>query len=424
MFRKMELFETTLFKGKTQPVSYEQVKSAYLKVKSQGGKGGVDGIELPDYEANRTKNLYKLWNRMASGSYHPHAVRSVEIPKSDGSKRLLGIPTIEDRIAQQVVKDVLEPRMEAIFDIDSYGYRPHKSAHDAIGQCRSRCFKQPYVIDLDIKGFFDNIDHALMMQVMHYYVSEKWVLLYVERWLKCPLQTRTGEVLERTQGTPQGGVISPLLANMFLHVVFDGWMRHNLPLIKWERYADDIIIHCNSETEARAVLKSVETRLEKVGLRTHPEKTKIVYCKTGRRTDSYPLISFTFLGYCFKPRQCADKHGTLFLSFTPSISPKAIKSIRDDVRKYRIHRLTHLELPEIAHLFAAKLRGWLRYYGEFTRSGIGTLLQYWFNEKLGHWVKNKYKTCRGSIKKGMTKLKEICEDFPNLFVHWQQGFRP
>jgi group II intron reverse transcriptase/maturase len=420
----MELFETTLFKGKTQPVSYEQVKSAYAKVKANGGRGGVDGIELSDYEANRVNNLYKLWNRMASGSYHPLAVRSVEIPKSDGSKRLLGIPTIDDRIAQQVVKDVIEPRMESLFDIDSYGYRPHKSAHDAIGQCRTRCFKQPYVIDLDIKGFFDNIDHALMMQVMHYYVSEKWVLLYVERWLKSPLQRTTGEIIERTQGTPQGGVISPLLANMFLHVVFDGWMRQHFPLIKWERYADDIIIHCNSETEAQFVLKSVEARLETVGLKAHPDKTKIVYCKTGRRIDSYPIISFNFLGYCFKPRQCLDKHGTLFLNFTPSISPTAIKSIRDEVRKYRIHRLTHLDLPQIAHLFAAKLRGWLRYYGEFTRSGIKTLLQYWFNEKLGHWVKNKYKTCRRSIRKGMEKLKEICNDFPNLFVHWQQGCRP
>jgi RNA-directed DNA polymerase len=420
----MELFETTLFKGKTQPVSYEQVKCAYAKVKANGGRGGVDGTELSDYEANRVNNLYKLWNRMASGSYHPRAVRSVEIPKRDGSKRLLGIPTIDDRIAQQVVKEVIEPRMESIFDIDSYGYRPHKSAHDAIGQCRTRCFKQPYVIDLDIKGFFDNIDHALMMQVMRYYVSEKWVLLYVERWLKSPLQKKTGEIIERTQGTPQGGVISPLLANMFLHVVFDGWMRQHFPLIKWERYADDIIIHCNSESEAQCVLKSVEGRLETVGLKAHPEKTKIVYCKTGRRTDSYPIISFNFLGYCFKPRQCLDKHGTLFLNFTPSISPTAIKSIRDEVRKYRIHRLTHLDLPQIAHLFAAKLRGWLRYYGEFTRSGIRTLLQYWFNEKLGHWVKNKYKTCRRSIRKGMEKLKEICNDFPNLFVHWQQGCRP
>jgi RNA-directed DNA polymerase len=420
----MELFETALFKGKTQPVSYEQVQAAYAKVKSNGGKGGVDGIEISDYEANKVNNLYKLWNRMASGSYYPQAVRSVEIPKSDGSKRLLGIPTISDRVAQQVVKDVLEGRMEQIFHGDSYGYRPHKSAHDAIAQCRLRCFKQPYVIDLDIKGFFDNINHDYMMQVMRYYVSESWILLYVERWLKCPVQTLQGKLLERTQGTPQGGVISPLLANMFLHVVFDGWMGHYYGDIKWERYADDIIIHCGSEVEAQNVLKAVQTRFEQVGLTTHPEKTKIVYCKTGRRTDSYPIISFNFLGYCFKPRQCVNKFGTLFLSFTPSISPKALQSIRDDVRKYRIHRLVHLDLPQIAHLFEAKLRGWIQYYGKFTPSGIGGFLQWWFNEKLAHWVKHKYKSCKRSINKGMAKLKEISNDFPNLFVHWQYGYRP
>lgn len=420
----MELFETTLYKGKTQPVKYEQVQLAYEKVKSNGGKGGVDGVELSDYEKQRVANLYKLWNRMASGSYHPQAVRSVEIPKSDGSKRMLGIPTIEDRVAQQVVKDVLEGRMEDIFHEDSYGYRPQKSAHEAIGRCRERCFKQPYVIDLDIKGFFDNINHDYMMQVMHYYVKEKWILLYVERWLKTPVKMVGGELLERSQGTPQGGVISPLLANMFLHVVFDGWMSKNYPATKWERYADDIIIHSDSETEAQKVLKAIQTRLESVGLTTHPEKTKIVYCKTGRRKESYPTISFDFLGYCFKPRQCTDKRGNLFLSFTPSISGKSKKDIRDEVRKYSIHRLTHIELPQIAQLFEAKIRGWIYYYGKFTPSGIGNLLQYWFNEKLGNWVKNKYKNCRKSINKGMMKLKEIYKDFPNLFIHWRYGYRP
>lgn len=420
----MELFETALYKGKTQPVSYEQVQAAYTKVKANGGKGGVDGIELADYDRQKAANLYKLWNRMSSGSYFPAAVRSVEIPKSDGSKRLLGIPTIRDRVAQQVVKDVLEGRMEDIFHEDSYGYRPHKSAHDAIAQCRMRCFKEPYVIDLDIKGFFDNINHRYMMEVMTHYVSEKWILLYVERWLKSSVQTVEGKLIERSQGTPQGGVISPLLANMFLHVVFDGWMRHNYPSIKWERYADDIIIHCGSETEAQNVLKAVQTRLEKGGVTTHPEKTKIVYCKTGNRKGNYPLISFDFLGYRFKPRQCINKFGVLFLSFTPSISPKALQRIRDEVRKYRIHRLTHIELPQIAQLFEAKLRGWIQYYGKFTPSGIGTFLGDWFNEKLAHWVKNKYKTCRRSIIKSRAKLKEIYQDFPNLFVHWRYGYRP
>ncbi len=249
---------------------------------------------------------------------------------------------------------------------------------------------------------------------MHYYVSEKWILLYVERWLKAPIETLGVGLLARTQGTPQGGVISPLLANMFLHVVFDGWMRQYYPIIKWERYADDIIIHCGSEKEAHLVLEAVQNRLGTVGLTTHPDKTQIVYCKTGNRTDNYPRISFDFLGYCFKPRQCLSKIGHLFLSFTPSISPQSIKSICADVRKYRIHRLTHLDLSQIAYLFESKLRGWIYYYGKFTASGIGNFLQWWFNEKLAHWVKHKYKACHRSINKGIAKLKELCKDFRNF----------
>jgi RNA-directed DNA polymerase len=239
----MELFETISMRGKTQPINLEQVKTAYHKVKSNGGAGVVDGIELPDYEQSKVKWLYKLWNRMSSGSYYPQAVRRVEIPKADGSKRQLGIPTVDDRIAQQVVKDVLEPRMEAVFHADSYGYRPNKGAHDAIGKCRERCWEKPYVIDLDIKGFFDNINHELMMQVVRHYVSERWILLYVERWLKAPVKGLKGQTEQREKGTPQGGVISPLLSNMFLHVVFDGWISRELPQVRWERYADDIIIH-------------------------------------------------------------------------------------------------------------------------------------------------------------------------------------
>lgn len=420
----MELFETTLFKGKTQPITTEQVVKAYQKVKSNGGAGGVDGVEISDYESNHVSHLYKLWNRMASGSYYPQAVRSVEIPKSDGSKRLLGIPTVTDRIAQQVVKDVLEPRMEKIFLNDSYGYRPKVGAHDAIGKCRERCFKKAYVIDLDIKGFFDNIDHSKMLEIVRYYVPENWILLYIERWLKAPVQTVKGEIEGRIKGTPQGGVISPLLANMFLHVVFDAWISHHIPEVEWERYADDIIIHCTTAIQAEVVLEAVKQRLAENGLTAHEGKTKIVYCKNGRRQENYPNISFDFLGYCFKPRNCEDKNGHLFLGFTPSISAKSSKHIRDEIRKLVIHRRTSTELPKIAQLLESKLRGWIHYYGKFRPSGIGNLLQYWLNQRLGHWAKNKYKTCKGSINKGMAKIKEICKDFPNLFLHWQYGYKP
>jgi RNA-directed DNA polymerase len=420
----MELFETTSLRGKTQPISIEQVKSAYDTVKSNGGAGGVDGVSLPDYEANKVNLLYTLWNRMASGSYFPEAVRTVEIPKSDGSKRQLGIPTIGDRIAQQVVKSVLEPRMEAVFHPDSYGYRPHKSAHDAIGMCRLRCWETLYVIDLDIKGFFDNIDHDLMMRVVRHYVSEEWILLYVERWLKAPVKGLNGETLQRTKGTPQGGVISPLLSNMYLHVVFDGWISREIPQVKWERYADDIILHCASQAEAESVLARVKGRLSQVGLSAHEGKTKIVYCKSVRRNDNYPLISFDFLGYCFRPRKCTDKRGKFFLGFTPSISPKASQRIRDEIRKLRLHRLGHLELPIIAKQLESKLRGWHYYYGKFTPSGFDYVFKSWFNDLLGSWVRNKYKSCRGSISQGMNKLKEIYTDFPTLFYHWQYGYHP
>jgi RNA-directed DNA polymerase len=420
----MELFETALKKGKTQPVSMSQVRLAYAKVKSNGGAGGVDGVEVPDYEANKAKWLYKLWNRMASGSYNPQAVRSVEIPKSDGSKRVLGIPTITDRIAQQVVKDVLEPRMEKVFKTDSYGYRPNKSSHEAIGVCRERCWANPYVIDLDIKGFFDNINHDLMLQVVRHYVSEKWLILYIERWLKAPVKGLKGELQSRDKGTPQGGVISPLLANMYLHVVFDGWISREIPQVKWERYADDIIIHCATESEAQTVLESVKTRLNQVGLTAHEGKTKIVYCKSGRRQGDYPIISFDFLGYSFRPRKVADKRGNFFLGFTPSISSKALKRLREAISAHRIPRLGHLELPIIAQQLEAKIRGWIHYYGKFTPSGLWHLLKEYLNKRLGLWVCNKYKTCRGNIKKGMEKLRGIYKSYPELFVHWRYGYHP
>lgn len=420
----MELFETTNFKGKSQPVSIEQVKSAYQKVKSNGGAGGVDGVEIADYESNKAKLLYKLWNRMASGSYFPQAVRSVAIPKADGSKRLLGIPTIEDRVAQQVVKDAIEGRMEGVFHANSYGYRPNRGAHEAIGVCRQRCWQKPYVIDLDIKGFFDNIDHDLMLQVVRYYVREKWVLLYIERWLKAPVKGINGEVSAREKGTPQGGVISPLLANMFLHVVFDAWISQRYKGVTWERYADDIVIHCVSEDEAKAVLEAVKQRLNDCGLTAHEGKTKIVYCQSNKNKRQYETISFDFLGYCFRPRKCVTKQGEVFLGYTPSISPKALKRLKESIHQHRFHRLGHLELPQIAEQLEAKVKGWIYYYGKFTPSGLWGFLQGYLNEKLGWWICNKYKPYRGNIKKGMERLREIYRDFPELFVHWRYGYHP
>ena len=320
---------------------------------------------------------------------------------------------------------MLSDLMEKVFLVDSYGYRPNKSGHEAIGVCRERCWEKPYVIDLDIKGFFDNIDHELMMRVMRHYVTEKWILLYVSRWLKAPLKGVKGGLQTRDKGTPQGGVISPLLANMYLHVVFDAWISKHYPQVKWERYADDIIMHCATQTEAEQVLEAVKARLTQTGLTAHEQKTKIVYCQNGRLAKrDYPVVSFDFLGYCFRPRQCQTKSGKSFMGFTPSVSPKSIKRIKGSIREHRIHRLSHLDLPTIAQQLEAKLQGWIYYYGKFTPSGLWYVLQDYLNERLGKWVCNKYKTCRGNIKRGMEKLREIYKGFPNLFVHWRYGYHP
>jgi RNA-directed DNA polymerase len=285
--------------SKTKPfgISKESIMTAWKKVKANNGACGIDDESIKDFESNLKANLYKLWNRMSSGSYFPPPVKVVEIPKSDGSKRRLGIPTVADRVAQTVVKDYLEQIVEPKFHEDSYGYRPGKSALDAVGVARQRCWRKDWVIDLDIKGFFDNIDHNLVMKAVKRHTQEKWVILYIERWLKAPAQRENGEIVERTKGTPQGGVISPLLANLFMHYAFDVWMKSNFPNCPFERYADDGIVHCSSKKQAECVLDKVRGRLLKCGLELHPEKTKIVYCKDEDRKGSHENESFDFLGY-------------------------------------------------------------------------------------------------------------------------------
>ena len=237
-------------------ISKQLVYDAFLRVKANRGSAGIDKVTLEDYEKNLRGNLYKLWNRMSSGSYFPPSVKLVEIPKSNGGTRPLGIPTIEDRIAQQVVVSVLTPILEPIFKEDSYGYRPGKGAHQAVAKAKERCYVNPWVLDMDIRKFFDTINHELLMKAVRKHTEEKWVLLYIERWLKVPYQTLKGEVIERTMGVPQGSVIGPVLANLFLHYVFDEWMSRNYPTIPFERYADDTICHCVSEKQAQ-FLKAV-----------------------------------------------------------------------------------------------------------------------------------------------------------------------
>ncbi|MES9859192.1 MAG: group II intron reverse transcriptase/maturase [Sedimenticola sp.] len=271
-------------------ITKRQVWEAYKRVKVNKGAAGVDGQTIKDFEADLKDNLYKLWNRLASGSYFPSPVMRVEIPKSDGGIRPLGIPTVADRVAQMVVKQFLEPELEKHFHSDSYGYRPGKSALGAVGQARERCWKSNWVLDLDIKGFFDNIDHELIMRAVSRHTDEKWVLIYIERWLKAPVEMLDGSHTYPEKGTPQGGVVSPLLANLFLHYAFDQWMERENPTISFERYADDAVCHCKNRIQAEKLQQELNERMGSVGLELHPEKTKIVYCKDDNRREGYPVI--------------------------------------------------------------------------------------------------------------------------------------
>jgi RNA-directed DNA polymerase len=302
-------------------VSKQVVWEAYERVKANGGSAGVDSETIEEFERNLKDNLYKLWNRMSSGAYFPPPVRMVEIPKDNGGKRRLGIPTVADRIAQTVVKMYLEPLVEPYFHEDSYGYRPGKSAVEAVGVARKRCWRHDWVLDLDIKGFFDNLDWALTLRAVRKYTDSRWVLLYIERWLKAPAQLEDGTLVERSKGTPQGGVISPLLANIFLHLAFDMWMRKEHPDMPFERYADDIVAHCKTEEQARALKQSIERRLAQCKLEAHPEKTKIAYCKDDDRRGRYPNEKFDFLGYTFRPRRSKNRWGKYFYSgaFSPCV---------------------------------------------------------------------------------------------------------
>jgi RNA-directed DNA polymerase len=207
---------SSAMKDKPFKIDKREVYKAYKAVKSNQGAAGVYGQTLEQFETDWKRNLYRIWNRMSSGSYFPPPVRAVSIPKKSGGERIVGVPTVSDHIAQVVIKQLIEREMEAIFLPDSYGYRPGKSALDAVGVTRERCWKYDWVLEFDIKGLFDNIDHALLLKAVRKHVTCDWALLYIGRWLTAPMQ-QGGLRIGRTRGTPQGGVISPILANLFLH---------------------------------------------------------------------------------------------------------------------------------------------------------------------------------------------------------------
>ena len=406
-------------KSRIKPFSISEqiVWSAYKLVKANKGTAGVDNESLEDFERNRDRNLYRIWNRMSSGSYFPPPVRVVEIPK-EGGKRRLGIPTVSDRVAQMVAKIYLEPTLEPHFHPDSYGYRPGKSAIQAVGVTRERCWRNDWVFDLDIKGFFDNLDHEQMLLLLRRHTDCKWIHLYVERWLKTPGQLPDGTFIERNKGTPQGGVISPLLANLYLHHAFDEWMRRMYPMVPFERYADDIIVHCKSEIQAKWIKGMIEQRLREFKLELHPEKTKVVYCKDDNRKESYPEEKFKFLGFDFRPRRSKSRWGKFFVNFSPAVSKKATKKISDTIRGWHIHLRSDKTLEDLSWMFNPIIQGWVNYYGSYYRSALYPVFRN-LDRILVKWAMRKYKKLRGHQRRASEWLRRIYQNEPLLFAHWR-----
>ena len=398
-------------------ISKRKVWEAYLKVKENKGAPGVDGQSIADFEADLKNNLYKIWNRMSSGTYFPPPVRAVEIPKPQGGgTRMLGVPTVADRIAQTVVALQLGPRMEQIFHEDSYGYRPGRSPLMAVEKCRERCWKKSWVLDLDVQKFFDSVDHDLMVKAVEANTDQKWVVLYVKRWLTAPIQFPDGTVAGRDRGTPQGSAISPVLANLFMHYAFDTWLEREFPTVEFERFADDAVVHCVTEHQAWQVRAALAGRLESVGLRLHPGKTKVVCCDSWRRRGGYAVTSFTFLGFTFRPRAARDPEGKIFTSFLPAVSKDALKKMSAEVRSWRIHLRTGLTLKELARRLNPVVSGWMRYYGAFYRTGLYPLLRR-INYYLMRWIRKKYRI--RTFKKFHRRWKRVTKAWPLFFAHWK-----
>ncbi|MHB1726559.1 MAG: group II intron reverse transcriptase/maturase [Acidimicrobiales bacterium] len=395
----------------------QQVWEAYRQVAANKGAPGVDDETLGEFEADLKNNLFKIWNRMSSGSYFPPPVKAVEIPKPHGGVRVLGVPTVADRVAQTVVAMHLGERAEPRFHPDSYGYRPRKSALDAVGRCRERCWKFDWVIDLDVQKFFDTVPWDLVVRAVEAVTTTSWVLLYVKRWLQAPLQLPDGTLSERDKGTPQGSAVSPVLANLFMHFAFDTWMARNFPGCPFERYADDAVVHCASRSQANEVLAAIAGRMAEVGLRLHPDKTRVVYCKDGKRRGDYEHTGFTFLGFAFRARKARSKDGRYFSSFLPAMSPEALKAKSAQLRSMRLHRRIDLTMDDLARWLNPIVGGWMNYYGRFYRSQMAPFLQR-LNSYLRRWARNKYRRLR-THKAFRRWWVGLLDRQPSLFRHWK-----
>lgn len=404
-------------KVKSWSIPKRWVWEAYERVKANRGAAGVDGQTIEGFEKDLKDNLYKLWNRMSSGSYLPPPVKRVQIEKRDGGKRPLGIPTVSDRIAQAVVKAYLEPELEKHFHPDSYGYRPGKSALEAVGVARQRCWKYAWALDIDIKAFFDSISHELLMRAVRKHTDCAWVLLYIERWLKAPVQLEDGTLEPREKGSPQGSVISPLLANLFLHYTFDRWMTKHHPDIPFERFADDVLCHCDSERQAQELKEQLEQRLAECGLELHPSKTRIVYCKDDDRRGHYPNEKFDYLGYTFRARRSKNRWGKYFVNFSPGVSNAATKAIRQRLRDWQFGCRIDKWIDDLARMFNPVIRGWLNYYGRYYKSALYPTLRY-LNRCLARWAMAKYKRLRRHKRQAEHWVRKVSLRDPKLFAHW------
>ena len=407
-------------KTKDLPITKKMVWDGYESVRRNRGGSGIDQMTLEELKADLEDQLYKLWNRMGSGSYFPPEVKRMLISKGGKGYRPLGIPTVLDRIAQSVVRAYIEPRLEAIFHEGSYGYRPGRSAHQALEKARKNCWQYEWVIDLDIKGFFDSIDHELLMKAVEKHVPEKWVCMYIRRWLKAGVLHEDGRREETERGTPQGGVISPLLANLYLHYAFDKWMEKEEKGIHFERYADDIIIHCKTEQEAVRILERIKGRFTECGLEVHPEKTRIVYCANGHRKEKTGRPKkFTFLGYDFKPRkQWNKKEGKAFTGFDMGISGKAKVKIKAVLSKLFKRLRPATDLEDIAALINARLRGWINYYAKYNASATREVW-HWLNFRLLRWLLGSYGRFKNGYRRASRWLRMNYRERPGLFVHWR-----
>ena len=414
-----------MYRAKPFCISRKSVQEAYLKIKANKGAAGVDQMSMEAFDKQPQKHLYKLWNQMSSGSYTPPAVKLVEIDKKGGGKRPLGIPTITDRIGQAVVTKELEQELENLFHEDSYGYQRKKSALQAVAKAQQRCWEYNWVLDVDIKGFFDNIPHDLLMRAVEKHTADKWVLLYIERWLVAPLQLEDGTIVARKKGVPQGSVIGPILSNLYLHYAMDQWLTSNYPDFRFERYADDAVIHTRAGEQAEKLKEALGKRLKDCGLELHEEKTKVIYCKdSNRRIKRQKVVSFDFLGYTFKPRQAQNSHRKeTFTDFLPGVSITSMKAMNEKLNKMPILRIPGIEIEAVAKELNPVLQGWINYYGKFYKTKLKDFMR-GINAKLANWAIRKYKKLRVSLTSAMKWVTRLYKQKPNLFAHWTFGSKP